>query len=49
MTDVTPLHLAALRGDLEIVKLMLANGGKINAVDKTKVFFWLKEQFAITP
>jgi ankyrin repeat protein len=34
---ITPLHFAALRGDLEMVKFFLSNGGKVSAVDKLRV------------
>jgi ankyrin repeat protein len=45
---VTPLHFAALRGDLEMVKFFLSNGGKVNAVDKLKVLQSGIDPFVIT-
>lgn len=32
--DITPLHIACLRGDIEIVKMLIENGADVMAVDK---------------
>jgi hypothetical protein len=45
---LTPLHFAVIGGDLDIVKVLVANGAKINVLDKMRVCLGFRDFLCIT-
>lgn len=46
----TPLHLAVIQGNLQLVNLLLANGADVNALDNEghSVVHWATGRFQVT-